>query len=200
MKPRTFTLAVLALLATASPVLAQAPASFKKLTPAQKGQLTDKLKAPGLQIVRELDLPPTFECEQDFRQAIQAFNQAVGACASLDAPAAGSPIDQYNKSTPSQQFNTCKDFPDEFACFNQKLIPEQQRFCENANKPAKDAAERARAKCIAKECAKISIKIKALETGIAATEKEISDAQKKLADQKKNLADAQKDKQQARCN
>ena len=77
--------------ALAASALAQTPpASFKKLTPDQKSQVNTKLKAPGLQLVKDLDLPPTFECEQDFRQAIQQFQQAVNACASLDSPAPGS--------------------------------------------------------------------------------------------------------------
>ena len=188
--------------ALAAPCLAQPapPASFKRVTPDQKRQLGDLLKAPGLKLAAELDLPVTFECEQDFRRAVADFRRAVSACASLESPAPGSPIDKYNKGSASQQFATCGSFADEFTCFRDKLVPEQQAFCQKANASLKSGAERTRAICVAKECAKLSLRIKAAEAQVRSAEQQVADLNKKIADSKKAIADAQKDKQQARCN
>lgn len=202
MKNRLSLLALVAAAAMAAPSLAQPapPASFKKVTPDQKRQLGEQLKAPALQVVAGLDLPVTFECEQSFRGAIADFRRAVEGCASLDNPAPGSPIDKYNKATPAQQFSTCGSFADEFACFREKLVPEQQRFCEQANQSLKTAAERARALCVAKECAKLSGRIKAAENQITTAEQQVAELNRKIAEARKTIADAQKDRQQARCN
>lgn len=186
--------------ALAAVAVAQPTTTVKKISPAQRAQLQDLLKGPGLRLVGELDLPVTFQCEQEFRTAIAEFRRAVETCASLDSPAPGSPIANYNAASASQQFATCQAFPDEFTCFRDKLIPDQQRFCEQKNDAQKRRAERARAICVAKECAKLNVKIKTNESEIRAAEQQIAELRAKIEKARRDIAEAQRDRQQARCN
>ncbi|HYN43298.1 MAG TPA: hypothetical protein VE129_16090 [Thermoanaerobaculia bacterium] len=187
--------------AVAAPTLAQpAPASFRKMTSDQKRQLNEAAKAPGPMLAGPTARSPTFECQLAFTRASIDVLGAVLSCSSLDSPAAGSPIDKYNKATPAQQFATCGTFADEFACFREKLIPDQNRFCQQATAAQLAAAEKAKALCVAKVCAEISLRTKASENTIRDAEQQLAQLNKVIADARKAIADAQRDQQQARCN